>query len=475
MYQFDGIHFLMFFLGSGFGLGVIWFFYRAKANELAATRSELTGLRTAKDELIRSESRLAAREAELETLLQEEIRASAEKQKLLEDAQAKLTDTFRALSAEALKSNQESFLQLAKTTLEKYQESAKGDLEKRQQAFGELVTPVKVSLEKMNESITGLEKNRTGAYESLKQQVASMSETQRLLQKETSQLVKALRQPTVRGQWGEIQLKRVVELAGMQEHCDFSLQESTPGSEGRLRPDLVVRLPGKKTIVVDAKTPLSAYLEAVEAKEEQSRKTALQRHARQVRDHVKMLGAKDYQDQFQPSPEFVVLFLPGDPFFSVALEQDPGLIEFGVDQGVILATPTTLIALLRAVAYGWRQESLTENAREISDLGRTLYDRLGVMTRHLTRLGKNIGGAVDSYNKALGTLETRVLASARKFKDLEVAPKGKELESPAPVETLTREIAAPELLQEGAETGEYSAPGEGEEHLAGSSANDTET
>lgn len=383
------------------------------------------------------------RQAQLTTSLEKERIAAVEKLAVIEEAQTKLSDAFKALSAEALRHNNQSFLDLARQTLAAYQEQAKGDLEKRQTAISDLVAPVRQSIEKMDRELQELEKARVGAYEGLRQQVVSLVETQQGLRAETGNLVRALRTPAARGRWGEIQLRRVVEMAGMLDHCDFFEQASVDG--GRLRPDLVVRLPGAKTIVVDAKTPLEGYLDGIQASDDIGRREGLNRHARHVREHMRQLGAKAYWDQFNDTPEFVVLFLPGENFFSAALESDPALIEAGIDHGVILATPTTLIALLRAVAYGWRQERLTENAREISALGAELYKRLGDLAGHVDRLGGQLGKAVDSYNKAVGTLEARVLVSARKFKDLHAAPEGADLAVVEPLDHTTRALQAAEL------------------------------
>ncbi|ACA60413.1 DNA recombination protein RmuC [Candidatus Desulforudis audaxviator] len=407
-------------------------------------------------------SDLRSRVAELETTVEKERQAAAEKLRLLDEARQKLTDAFKALSAEALTSNSRAFLDLARITLEKYQEAARGDLEKRQQAIYELVKPVRESLDKVDTEIRQLEKARVGAYEALQEQVRSLLETQHQLRSETSNLVRALRTPVARGRWGEIQLKRVVEMAGMLEHCDFYEQESVDTGEGRLRPDLLVRLPGGKNIVVDAKAPLGEYLEAVGAEDDGVRRERLQNYARLVRKHMAELGKKSYWDQFQPAPEFVVLFLPGEMFFSAALQHDPALIEFGVEQHVIPATPTTLIALLRAVAYGWRQERLAQNAREISDLGRELYKRLSDMGGHMARLGKNLGNAVDAYNKTVGSLESRVLVSARRFKDLDAASVGVDLGELNPVEQSARAVQAPELLAPAGGSDEAAAAGEDE-------------
>lgn len=377
--------------------------------------------------------------AELKTRLEDEVRSAAEKQALLDRAEQRLSDTFKALSADALKSSAEQFLHLARTSLRAHTEEAKGDLEKRKMAIENLVKPVAESLGKFESRIGDIEKAREGAYAELKTQVKTLAEGQLGLQRETAQLVKALRQPTGRGQWGEIQLRRVVELAGMQEHCDFQTQTTTVTDEGRrLRPDLVVKLPGGKTIVVDAKTPMDAYLDALEATDDRQREEALHRHARQVRTHITQLASKNYTSQFENVPEFTVLFLPSESFFSAALQCDPGLIERGVEHSIILATPTTLIALLRAVFYGWRQEAMADNAREICALGKTLHERLGTLAGHFVKLGKSLDNAVGHYNAAVGAYETRVLGTARKFTDLEVAAHDAPLPDLEPIERSPR-------------------------------------
>ncbi len=367
-------------------------------------------------------------------------------QSALDDARQKLSDTFRALSAEALQSNNQAFLDLARTTLERAQQAGRGDLELRQQAISDLVRPVRESLDRVQGKMQELETARAGAYAALAEQIRALLEAQSQLRSETSKLVTALRSPSVRGRWGEMQLKRVVELAGMLEHCDFYSQPTIDTEEGRLRPDLLVRLPGGKNIVVDAKAPLEAYLAATEAPDEGTRRLRLLDHARQVRAHMAALARKSYWEQFDPAPEFVVLFLPGESFFSAALENDPTLIETGAGQRIIPATPTTLIALLRAVAYGWRQELIAENAAEISRLGKELYKRLADMSAHWARAGKSLERTVEAYNSAVGTLESRVLVTARKFIDLETGAFGVEVESPEPIDSRPRTLQAPEML-----------------------------
>ena len=378
---------------------------------------------------------------QLETQMIEERKAAAEKLALLNEAQTTLSDAFKALSSEALKSNNESFLNLARATLEKFQDGARHDLEKRQDAIDQLVKPVRDTLQKFDTKIGEIEKSRLEAYGGLTQQVRGLADSQQTLQRETSNLVKALGSPRVRGRWGEVQLRRVVEIAGMLEFCDFDQQVSAMGEEGILRPDLVVRLPGGKNVVVDAKTPMASYLEAVDAPDEATRRAKLANHARSIREHMTALSKKGYWEQFQPAPEFVVLFLPGENFYSAALESEPALLEQQMEKNrVILATPTTLIALLHAFAYGWRQEALAANAQAISDLGRELYDRISRMNDHLAKVGSGLKRAVESYNDAISSFDRRVLVSARKFRDLRASNAAQELEAVDPIEVIPRAL-----------------------------------
>jgi len=374
---------------------------------------------------------------------QQRATAYEERVRVMGDSKQALENAFKSLSSEALRSNNQQFLDLAKASLAEFQQGAKGDLEKRQQAIDSLVAPVKASLDRVDEKILALERARVEAYGEIRQQFTQMAEAQGQLRTETAALVKALRQPHVRGRWGEIQLRRVVEMAGMMAHCDFVEQQSAEGDDGRLRPDLIVKLPGNRQIVVDSKAPISAYMEAHEATSDDVRKAKIILHAQLVRRHLDALAKKSYWEQFQPTPEVVVMFIPGEAFYSAALEADPDLLDSGFGQNVILASPASLMALLKAASYGWRQESIAENAREISQLGQELHARLGVMADHLAKVGKGLATATDSYNAAIGSFETRVLTSARKFKELGATSQDAEIFELRAVEGTVRRLQGP--------------------------------
>ncbi len=362
-------------------------------------------------------------------------------------ADASLRETFRALSDEALKSNNEAFLALAETKLREVRAGAAADIEQRKVAIEHLLAPMQKTLGEVDRELRESERRRIESSAQLLQRIASLDTAGQDLRAQTGRLVDALKRPGVRGRWGELQLRRVVELAGMIQHCDFDEQRTVTNGDGdrRMRPDVIVRLPGGKHVVVDAKAPLDAYLRALEAPDETSRQALLCEHAKQVRAHVSQLSAKGYAAHVQPSPDFVVMFLPGEMFFSAALEHDPELIEFGVEQHVVPASPTTLIALLRAVAYGWQQEAMEENARKISDLGRQLYDAVGKLGEHFENLGAKLKGSLEAYNSAIGSLEGNVLVKARKFKDLQPASTVEEIPALPPVDRVPRMLQAPEL------------------------------
>jgi len=380
-----------------------------------------------------------AEQMRLQTMLDMERRQYNEKSASLEQARQQLAETFNQLSTEALKHNSETFLKLAEENLKKFQTHAEGQLQQKEKAVENLLKPIKEALNKTEQQIREVEKDRKEAYGSLRKHLESMAQSQASLQDETRNLVQALRRPEVRGQWGEMTLKRLAELAGMVEHCDFYEQEQFKTDEGNIRPDMMVRMPDRRDIVVDAKTPLDAYLRALDAPTDETRQQELQAHARHVRDRVKELASKSYWASLKNTPDFVVLFIPGDQFLSAALDQDKGLLEFALQQKVILSTPTSLVALLRAIAYGWRQEQLAENAEHIRQVGEDLYGRLLKYTDHLSRLGKSLEGSVKHYNSAVGSFDSRILPSARKFAELGVQTE-KTLNGPDQIETAPRSV-----------------------------------
>lgn len=359
----------------------------------------------------------------------------------------KLRETFTALSSEALQANSAAFIEQARAMLGELQAKASGDLDLKRQEVQSLVEPIRTSLAQVDEKIAALDRSRAESHGALEAMLKGMGEAQKELTAETHSLVTALRNPTGRGQWGELQLERVVELAGMVEHCDFATQHTVTGENGTQRPDLVVHLPGDKVVVVDAKAPLSAYLEAIEASDERARDAALDSHARQVRSHVEQLAKRDYSDQFSEAPDFVVLFLPGEAFFAAACQRDPSLLEYAVSKGVVPASPTTLITLLKAVNYGWQQERIARNAEAIRDAGMELYRRMAKLGEHLSRIRRGLSDAVGAYNNAVGSIETRILPAARRFRDLEL-DNGHEIE---PLETVSeplRVTSASELVNQ---------------------------
>ena len=360
--------------------------------------------------------------ASVEAKYEAELKAADDKLKLLEEARDSLKDSFKALSADALSKNNESFIKLAEENLKKHQQSAKDDLEKRQQAITKTVEPVSQTLKAFSDRVNKIEERRIESEGGIKKELQKLSEMHLRLDQSTSSLVQALRAPQVRGQWGEMHLRRTVEMAGMINYCDFEEQSSVETEEGqRQRPDMLIRLPNERRVVVDSKVPIAAYLDALETDSIEVQSERMQAHARHLRTHIKDLSTKAYWSQFENAPEFVVLFVPNEAILSAALEEDPSLIELGVENKVILATPTTLIALLKAVAYGWQQEAITREAKEIASLGKEIYDRLSVVIGHFVKLGKSIDQSVGNYNKAMNSVDSRLMVTARKFESLESA------------------------------------------------------
>ncbi len=387
-------------------------------------------------------SKVTLERAVLEARLKTQEALEREREQALAAARDKLASTFKSLAGESFASHSDTFLKLAQENLGKHHEHAKGELAQRQLAIESLIQPIVEALRKTEQQIAHIEKERHEAFGNITAQLESMSRSQQALQAETRNLVTALRRPEVRGQWGELTLRRVVELAGMVEHCDFTRQVHHEGTDGVVRPDLVVHMPERRELVVDVKTPLDGYLEALEATSSRQREAALTRHARKIRDRVMELSSKAYWSQFEHSPEFVVLFIPGDQFLAAALERDPAIQEDAMAKKVLIATPTHLVGLLKIVAYGWRQLALAENAERIRDLGEELYKRLATFTGHLAKIGRQLGSTVDAYNSAVGSLERQVLPGARKFQEMGIETP-KQVESLNPVEKTTR---TPETL-----------------------------
>jgi DNA recombination protein RmuC len=410
-------------LALGGALGALW----------SSSRS-----RSAHEAVLQDKAALAAS-------LEAERRAGVEKLALLHDAETKLREAFSALSSEALKQNTESFLHLARTSLGEFQKSATMDLDVRQKAIDNLVQPLRESLTRVDTKLNEVERGRASSQAQLSEQLRSLTQAQQVLHSETTKLARALRSPNIRGQWGEIQLRRILESAGLLDGIHFDFKESTQTEEGRLSPDVVIKLPGGKSVVVDAKVPLSAYLDAMECEEDQPRDGKLKDHARQVKEHINRLANKNYWAHFQPAPDIVVMFVPGEALLSAAMQHDAGLLEFSMARGIMLASPLSLIALLKAIAYGWQQDTVAKNAQEISDLGRNLYDRIAKLAEHFENVGRSLAKAVQAYNGAIGTLESRVLVTARRLKDkgVTVSEEFRELE---PVDQTPRLLGAPELV-----------------------------
>ncbi len=381
----------------------------------------------------------ASRITELETVLEMERKQALQHNEQIEQTRKQLMDSFASLSNEALKNNTDQFLKLAQENIKQFHVQSQADLNTREKSFQNLIKPIHATLEKTELHLREVEKERKEAYGSLTRHLESMAQAQVDLQQETRNLVQALRRPEVRGRWGEMTLKRLVELAGMVEYCDFFEQEQHTTDQGGLRPDMIIRLPAGRDIIVDVKTPLDAFLTAVETTDEAKREQALDQHARNVQARVRELASKSYWSQFDNTPDFVVLFIPGDQFLSAALERNNDLLEYALQQRVILATPTSLVALLRAVAFGWRQEALAENADHIRQLGEELYKRLATFTEHLDKVGKNLQRSVESFNKAVGSMDRQVIPGARKLSELGIKAR-KELEDVKQIETQARTI-----------------------------------
>jgi DNA recombination protein RmuC len=438
-------------LAAGFAIAWAWAKSSAAASRLelerrAAGLDGTAGELKKQNEALQQSARLSQQRIEEEQKLRAAAEKDAESQRanlleqrrLLDEAQQKLRDAFQALAGEALKASSDQFMELAKAKFESLQKEAEGDLENRKQAIQSMVNPLETALKDLRSEVSRVESARQEAYGSLRSEVQLLATTNRELREETGSLVNSLKQPQVKGKWGELTLRRVVELAGMSPHCDFQEQQSVDTEEGRLRPDLVVKLPGGSQIVVDVKVPLHAFFKAVNAQSDAEYREAMLLHAALVREHIKGLSGKEYWRQFEPTPEFVVLFVPGESFFSAALEQDRTLIEDAIDKRVVLASPTTLIALLRAVAYGWKQQQVAENAERIKDLGRELYERVVTFAGHLSEIAKGLERANKAYNSAVASFDSRLIPSARKLREMGIG--SEELPQIEPVEIFPRPL-----------------------------------
>ena len=439
-------------LAAGFLIAWLWSRSASAAGKLELER-RVAGQQGAADELKKQTDTLQQNLRAAQSRLEEEqkLRAGAQKEaegqrenlaeqkRILEDAERKLKEAFQSLASDTLQMSSQQFLDLAAAKFESLQKQAEGDLEERKVAIAGLVNPLESAVKDLRSEVNKIEVARQEAYGSLRSELQQLVTTGKELRQETGSLVSSLRQPQVKGKWGELTLRRAVELAGMSPHCDFVAQQSVDTEEGRLRPDLIVRLPGGTQIVIDAKVPLHAFLNAVSARSDAEYREAMAQHASLVREHIRNLSAKEYWRQFEPTPEFVVLFVPGESFFSAALEQDRSLIEDAIDKRVVLASPTTLIALLRAIAYGWKEQVVAENAERIKNLGTDLYDRIVVFAGHLVEIAKGLERASKAYNEAVASFDSRLVPAARKFKEMGVGSSG-DVPAVEPVETFPRPL-----------------------------------
>jgi DNA recombination protein RmuC len=413
----------------------------ASAGQYQARVSEL------ERELLSIESELRQQVIKLEADVDHERALAIEKLAAVQHANEQLSQSFKALSADALKDASAQFFELAKANFGEFQSTTRGELDGREKTFKHIVEKVTESLTQVDGKLERLDRDRRESHGALQENLRAVVETQERLRRETGGLVAALRQPQTRGRWGEMQLKRCIEMAGMLAHCDFVEQSVKQGEDGRLRPDVIVHMPGQKQVVVDAKAPLQSFLDAHNATDEDERKAHLANHARLLREHIRKLSAKSYWEQFDATPDFVFMFLPGEHYYNAALEADPGLLEEGVNQCVLIATPMTLIALLRAVAYGWQQEKVAESAHAVSELGRELHSRLAVLADHLQTVGRRLRSTVSAYNDAVGSMDGRVLVTARRFADHGAVSASKALPDVDPVDLTPRSVQAPELEQ----------------------------